>query len=295
MTVYEHIEKFNSNPHYIEFTGVVDTIDGAYRHTPTRFHNGCDDTATTAGSQQPAMPGTMKQQHYPIQILVLLCCLLSGLTSAAQEQSVRPGINRHFEDPDWQQWVSTFERPGREVYDQRNAIVADSDVRPGMSVADIGAGTGLFTRLFAPAVEPGGTVYAIDISSTFVDNILRTCREQGLSNVTGIVNNPDDIGLPANSIDLAFITDTYHHFEYPQQILASIHKALHSQGRLIIIDFRRDPRTSSNWVMGHVRGNKAQVIQEIHAAGFQLVDENPLMRTNYFLEFVKSGEGQYEQ
>ena len=58
----------------------------------------------------------------------------------------------------------------------------------------------------------------------------------------------------------------------------------------VIIDFRRDPRISSNWVMGHVRGNKAQVIQELHAAGFRLVEDKPLMRTNYFLEFIKSGK-----
>jgi len=232
----------------------------------------------------------MKTGHRTIQVLLLLCGLLPALASAAQEQSVRPGINRHFEDPDWQRWVSTFERPGREVYDQRHAIIAASKVHPGMRVADIGAGTGLFTRLFAAAVEPDGTVYAIDIASTFIDNILRTCREQGLSNVTGIVNTPADIGLPANSIDLAFITDTYHHFEYPQQTLASIHQALRREGRVIIIDFRRDPRTSSKWVMEHVRGNKARVIQEIQAAGFRLVDDKPLMRTNYFLEFAKSGK-----
>ena len=63
---------------------------------------------------------------------------------------IRPGINCHFVDPDWQWWVNTFERPGRKVYDRRHAIVAASKVRPGMRVADIGAGTGLFTRLFAP-------------------------------------------------------------------------------------------------------------------------------------------------
>jgi len=230
----------------------------------------------------------MKTEHCLPRIILLLSGLLLVLAAAAQEQSVRPGINSHFEDPDWQQWVNTFERPGREVYDRRHAIVAASEVRPGMDVADIGAGTGLFTRLFAAAVEPGGRVYAIDLSGTFIDNILRTCREQGLSNVTGIVNTPTDIGLPANSIDLAFITDTYHHFEYPQQTLASIHQALRSAGRMIIIDFRRDPRISSNWVMGHVRGNQALVIQEVQAAGFRLVDDKPLMRTNYFLEFIKS-------
>lgn len=233
------------------------------------------------------MLGVMKTQHRTNRIILLLSCLLLMLAATAQEQSVRPGINRHFMDPDWQQWVNTFERPGREVYDRRHAIVAASKVVPGMRVADIGAGTGLFTRLFAAAVEPGGQVYAIDISGTFIENILRTCREQGLSNVTGIVNSPTDIGLPANTIDLAFIADTYHHFEYPQQTLASIHQALRSGGRLIIIDFRRDPRISSNWVMGHVRGNKARVIGETETAGFRLVDDKPLMRSNYFLEFSK--------
>jgi ubiquinone/menaquinone biosynthesis C-methylase UbiE len=230
----------------------------------------------------------MKTNHHPHPRLWLLCGVLLVFTAVAQEHSVRPGINAHFADPDWQQWVNTFERPGRELYDQRHAIVAASQVRPGMDIADIGAGTGLFTRLFAAAAGPGGGVYAIDISSTFIDNILRTCREQGLSNVQGIVNNPADIGLPAKTIDLAFIAATYHHFEYPQQILASIHQALRSDGRVIIIDFRRDPRISSNWVMGHVRGNKAQVIEELQAAGFRLVDDKPLLRTNYFLEFVKS-------
>ncbi|MGB5442023.1 MAG: class I SAM-dependent methyltransferase [Gammaproteobacteria bacterium] len=232
----------------------------------------------------------MRTKHPNVQVILLLAGLLLMFSAAAQEQSIRPGINRHFDDPDWQQWVNTFERPGREVYDKRLAIVAASQVRPGMDVADIGAGTGLFTRLFAPAVAPGGTIYAIDISSTFIDNILRTCREQGLMNVKGIVNTPVDVGLPADSIDLAFITDTYHHFEYPQQTLAAIRQALRRDGRVIIIDFRRDPRISSNWVMGHVRGNRAQVIEELHEAGFRLVDDKPLMRTNYFLEFVKAQE-----
>ena len=156
-----------------------------------------------------------------------------------------------------------------------------------MTVADIGAGTGLFTRLFARAVEPGGTVYAVDISDTFVENILRTCREQGLTNVQGIVNSQHTTGLPDDAVDLAFVTATYHHFEYPDDMLASIHRALRRGGRLIIIDFRRDPRISSRWVMSHVRGDRDQVIREVQAAGFRLVDDKPLLRTNYFLEFRK--------
>lgn len=92
-------------------------------------------------------------QSISIAARTLAYCLFGMLIVAslshAQEQSVRPGINRYYENPDWQQWVNTFERPGREVYDRRHAIVDATAVRPGMMVADIGAGTGLFTRLFS--------------------------------------------------------------------------------------------------------------------------------------------------
>ena len=214
--------------------------------------------------------------------------LLSGQL-LADEQSVRPGINRHYENPNWQQWVATFESPGRELYDRRHDVVRATGARPGMHVADIGAGTGLFTRLFAPRVAPGGKVYAVDISETFVQNILRTSREQGLTNVEGIVNTSREASLPDHSIDLAFLADTYHHFEYPQTMLASIHRALRDGGRLVVIDFRKNPRTSSRWVMGHVRSNREGVIREIEPAGFRLIDDRPLLRTNYFLVFEKTG------
>ena len=224
-----------------------------------------------------------------LRLLLMLAVLLFAAGLPADEQSVRPGINRHYENPNWQQWVATFESPGRELYDRRHEVVQATGVRPGMSVADIGAGTGLFTRLFAPQVSPGGKVYAVDISETFVHNILRTSREQGLANVEGIVNTPRETLLPVNSIDLAFLADTYHHFEYPHSMLASIHRALRDMGRLVVIDFRKNPRTSSRWVMGHVRGNRQGVIREVESAGFRLVADKPLLRTNYFLVFEKTG------
>ncbi|MEN8212932.1 MAG: methyltransferase domain-containing protein [Pseudomonadota bacterium] len=226
-----------------------------------------------------------------LQILrTVVCCsiLLCTPLLHAEERAVSPAINSYFEDPDWRQWVNTFERPGREVYDRRHAIVAATGVRPGMVVADIGAGTGLFTRLFAERVGTTGKVYAVDISQPFIENILRTSREQGFGNVVGIVNNDKDVSLPADSIDLAFLVDTYHHFEYPLSMLASIRRSLKEGGTLIIIDFRRDPRRSSNWVMQHVRVGKEAVIDEVTRAGFQLLDDKELLRSNYYLVFRKS-------
>ena len=221
-------------------------------------------------------------------LLILVCLNFSGLSDIqAEEKSVRPGINSYYMDPDWQQWVNQFERPGREIYDRRFDIMRASAVSPGMDVADIGAGTGLFTRLFSRQVGADGKVYAVDISRPFVENILRESREQSLMNIEGVVNSPGDAMLDAESIDLAFTVDTYHHFEYPKSMLASIHKALRSGGRLIVIDFRKHPGKSSGWVMGHVRANKKKVIEEITSAGFVQIDDKPFLRANYFLEFRK--------
>ena len=160
--------------------------------------------------------------------LIVVCLNITGLSDLhAEEQSVRPGVNSYYMDPDWQQWVNRFESPGREVYDRRFDIVKASAVSPGMDVVDIGAGTGLFTRLFSKQVGADGKVYAVDISRAFVDNILRESLEKGLKNVEGVVSSPKDAMLETESIDLAFTVDTYHHFEYPQSMLVSIHKAVH--------------------------------------------------------------------
>ena len=227
-------------------------------------------------------------KHRQCFLLILVCLNFSGLSDLQAEESVRPGINSYYMDPDWQQWVNQFESPGREIYDRRFDILRAAAVSPGMDVADIGAGTGLFTRLFSPQVGAKGKVYAVDISRPFVENILRESREQGLMNIEGVVNSPDDAMLNPGSIDLAFTVDTYHHFEYPKNMLASIHKALRSAGRLIVIDFRKHPGKSSGWVMGHVRANRERVIEEITSAGFVLLDDKPLLRVNYFLEFGKA-------
>jgi Methylase involved in ubiquinone/menaquinone biosynthesis len=221
--------------------------------------------------------------------LHLLCWLLAvlALGPLQAEENVAPGINRHYDSPDFAQWRGTFEQPGREVYARRLDILAASRVRPGMAVADIGAGSGLFTLLFAREVGERGRVYAVDIAPEFVAGIAARARAEGHGNVVGVVSEQRTTRLAPNSIDLAFVCDTYHHFEYPQAMLASIHQALRPGGRLIVIDFRREAGFSSPWVMGHVRAGAAQVIDEISAAGFALSEQPSLLRTNYFLTFDK--------
>jgi FkbM family methyltransferase len=154
-------------------------------------------------------------------------------------------------------------------------------------VADVGAGTGLFTRIFARAVGPKGTVYAVDIAPRFIEHIEKTCKEKGLKHVRGVVCKADSAELPADSVDLVFICDTYHHFEYPARTMASIHKALREGGRVVVVDFKRIPGVSRDWVLKHVRAGQDVVAREIDAAGFKLVAERKLLQENYCLVFKK--------
>lgn len=207
--------------------------------------------------------------------------------SAAPEQNVNPHANDHFRDAEWERWVAVFERDGREVYDRRHDILEALNIQPGATVADIGAGTGLFTRLFAGAVGPAGRVYAVDIAPNFVENIMRTAKAQGLDNVIGILNSQRDVMLPAASVDLAFIADTYHHFEYPLTTMASVHRALRPGGQLVVVDFKRIPGVSTPWVLGHVRAGKDTFIREIESVGFTLKEDKDFMETQYFLRFAR--------
>ncbi|NOQ78749.1 MAG: methyltransferase domain-containing protein [Gammaproteobacteria bacterium] len=221
--------------------------------------------------------------------IILLATILSLIITncRAEEKNVNPGINNYYYDAKFEKWLETFESPGREVYDKKEAILHEVQIKPGMRIADIGAGTGLYSIAFAQQTGEKGLVYAVDISHNFVKNIELRAKNQGLKNIKGIINNQKEIGLAQNSIDLAFICDTYHHFEYPLTTLQSVYQALSSGGKLIIIDFKRDPHISTSWVMGHVRANKEKVIKEVESIGFKLTDDKNILERNFFLSFIK--------
>lgn len=221
----------------------------------------------------------------PMRRLLPLTLLLVAVQAAALTPGADPGVNAPFQSPDPDRWTRILEQPGREVYDRRHAIIAALRLQPGMNVADVGAGTGLFTEPFARAVGPEGRVYAVDVAPEFVDGIGQRVRAQGLTNVVGIVNDQHSTRLPTGSVDLVFVADTYHHFERPADMLRSIHEALRPGGELVVIDFHREPGVSSPWVMGHVRAGRGQVIAEIELAGFRFEREEPILRGNFFLRF----------
>ncbi|MBK1643201.1 SAM-dependent methyltransferase [Thiocapsa imhoffii] len=213
------------------------------------------------------------------------------MTSVAwsEEPVVGPDINRYYHGADAERWQDIFESEGREVYDRRFDILSVLRLAPGQRVADVGAGSGLFSMLFAEAVGPTGRVYAVDISESFIRAIESRAAAAGLTNVIPILSEQTSTELPAASVDLVFVADTYHHFEYPQSMLASIHEALVPGGQLAIIDFRREPGISSRWILGHVRAGREQVIAEVEQAGFTMLDEPLRLRMNYFVRFEKTG------
>jgi predicted methyltransferase len=221
-------------------------------------------------------------------IPTIFCVLFATAALHAQQKSVNPGINKTFETPVVSEFVERFEKEGRDAFDHRQQIMAALGLKPGMAVADVGAGTGLFTRLFSRAVGESGKVYAVDISDEFVEHIEKTAREQNVKNIVGVVCKPDSVALPPASIDLAFICDTYHHFEYPHKTMRSIHKALRPKGQVVLIDFHRIEGKSSDWIMGHVRAGQEVFAKEIAEAGFKQVEEKEdLLKESYFLRFVK--------
>ena len=176
-----------------------------------------------------------------------LCLALMFTTSKGQDapQSRAPApypaeMNKKFTNPnmDIQEFVKRFENESRDIYVKRKDITRAVGLKPGDAVADIGAGTGLFTQLFAEQVGPKGTVYAVDIGPEFVKYIADQAKRQGHEKIVKtVLNTPDSTELPAGSIDVAFICDTYHHFDHSEKMLASIHRALRPGGRLVIIDF----------------------------------------------------------
>lgn len=224
-------------------------------------------------------------------IRAILCVLLAttaSLLAAAQETSVKPGINDPFKNPDVERFKNTFEGESREVYVLRQKIVAACGVKPGMVVADVGAGTGLHTRLFAGIVGEKGQVLAVDIAAKFLEHIQKTAREAGLKNVTPVLCNEDRVDLPPGSVDMAFVCDTYHHFEFPQRTLASLHRAIKPGGKLVIVDFKRIEGVSPAWTLNHVRAGQETVEQELTAAGFQKSGEvKGLLKDNYMIVFKR--------
>ncbi len=195
--------------------------------------------------------------------------------AAPSEESVKPGINDNFLDPELkvEEWVERFEGESREIFSSRAQIAEALKIEPGQVVVDVGAGTGPFIGLFAEAVGDEGKVYALDIAPSFVEHLAERAKSEGYPQIEARLCGEKSVDLPKDSADLMFICDVYHHFEYPESSMASIHDALRTGGEVVIVDFERIPGVTRDWLMDHVRAGKAEVFAELDSFGFDLIEE----------------------
>lgn len=224
-----------------------------------------------------------------LPLLALAACTAPA-APVAPEASVMPGVNQSFleaSDEDIQTFADIFEGESRDISIARDAILAALDIRPGMAVADIGAGTGLFEPHLNRLVGDKGKVYAVDLAPAMLEHLRERIAKENLRQVEVVACTESESGLAPNSVDFIFICDTYHHFEYPQTTLASLKAALRSGGTLAIVDFERIPGVSREWVFDHVRAGKQVTRNEIELAGFEFVDEPHVegLDENYMILF----------
>ena len=159
-------------------------------------------------------------------------------------------------------------------------VVSALELAPGMRVADIGSGSGLFTRPIAKAVGPNGTAYAVDIDPALLKIVERSAADERLSNVRVVQGTPTDPKLP-QPVDVAFVCDTLHHIEKPEAYLQTLKKYLTPDGRIIVIDF------SDRWPQGHesMRYTLEQLEGWMKAAGMTQVAAHPWLDNSFFVVY----------
>ena len=134
--------------------------------------------------------------------------------------------------------ASWLERPERMSEERPDLVLAALELEPGMSVADIGAGSGYYSWRMAERVGAGGTVYAVDVQAEMIALLREQMSKRGANNVKAVLGTATDPRLPAASLDLAVMVDVYHEFEYPYEMLSAIVRALKPGGRLAFVEYR---------------------------------------------------------
>jgi len=203
-------------------------------------------------------------------LLALLLAASSAHGARAQDgtaavRSRTPAPVMSFRGAEW------LERPQRVTEEMPERVLAAMGLQRGDVVADIGAGSGYFTRRMAPLVAPGGSVYAVDVQQEMLDLLMESVAEAGLTGVVPVLGEPADPRLPAGSVDWILLVDVYHELESPTEMLARMREALAPGGRVALLEYRAEDATGEHIRAQH-RMSVRQVLAEWGAAGFQLAE-----------------------
>ena len=206
------------------------------------------------------MPSTTSFKR-PLTIAALLLAATGWLSPAAAQkpspapaaiyqtvQASRDGIGKVYMGREiaavmgWQ-GASWLEREERQQEERGDLLLRELGLKPGMAVADIGAGTGYYARRMAPLVGSGGVVYATDVQPEMMKMLEDGAKKAGLTNIKPVLGGLKSVNLPDNSIDLAIMVDVYHELEFPFEVIDSLVKALKPGGRIAYVEYRlEDPR-----------------------------------------------------
>ena len=197
---------------------------------------------------------------------VLLVSLVCSATAEAQRR--HPVSGRVLAPTMGVAGAGWLERPEREDEEAPSKALDELGLQPGMTVADIGAGSGYYSVRMAKRVGPAGRIYATDIQQGMLDIIDRRIQADHLDNITTVLGGFDDPKLPAASLDLAIMVDVYHELQSPQAFLQKLRGALKPGGRLVLLEYRKeDPKIP---ILEVHKMSVKEVQAELEAEGFVL-------------------------
>jgi len=198
----------------------------------------------------------------------LVLALSIGFVAVAEAQRRHPVSGRVFAPVMGVGGAGWLERPEREAEEAPSKALAALELKPGMVVADIGAGSGYYTSRMAKLVGPTGKVYATDIQPGMLELLNRRIQAEGLGNVTPVLGTMEDPKLPDASIDLAIMVDVYHELQNPQVFLQKLRQVFKPGGRLVLFEYRKeDPKVP---ILEVHKMSVAEVKLELEAEGFVL-------------------------
>ncbi len=207
--------------------------------------------------------------------------LLLLVSCAAAER--RHDATSHHSFADVEQWSTVFDDPSRDAWQKPAEVVAALGLHPGMTVADLGAGTGYFSRHLSAAVGPEGTVLAADTEPNMVARLRERAEAERTVNVVPILASADNPRLPAHATDLVLIVDTFHHIDDRLTYLRGLRRCLRPGGRVAVIDWQKRALPVGPPLEHKLA--REQVVEEMKAAGYALVGEPGLLPYQYFLVF----------
>jgi len=161
-----------------------------------------------------------------------------------------------------------LERDEREEEEATSKLIEALQLKPGMVIADIGAGSGVISVLMAEKISPKGKVLAVDVQQKMLDALKAKCNKLGITNIKPILGKPKSPQLPAGTVDLAIMVDVYHEFDFPYEMIQGISKAMKPGGRVVFVEYRKEDASVPIKLVHKM--SEAQVKREIGLPEHQL-------------------------